>query len=186
MLATSALFFLFQHPEVLQKLKAEISTHIESSGSITAADIKELKYAELVLKETNRLEGPICNILSRKATEDMLVGDIPIRKGTGLNYMFRANFFDPKYFEQPFEFRPERMDETRNKEAGMQQIIDSAFSVGPKTCIGKHLAHIETKIMLVKFLERYSGMKELQERVITLGTMAQYKHSDVEVTKATL
>ena len=68
----------------------------------------------------------------------------------------------------------------------MQQIIDSAFIVDHKTCIGKHLAHIETNIMLVKFLERYRGMKELQERVITLGTMAQYKHSVVEVTKATL
>ena len=34
------------------------------------------------------------------------------------------------------------------------------FSGGPRGCIGKNLALVETKIMMVKFMKRYHSLKE--------------------------
>lgn len=33
--------------------------------------------------------------------------------------------------------------------------MTGGFSAGPRTCIGKHLAMIESKIGLIKFMKRY-------------------------------
>ena len=59
-----------------------------------------------------------------------------------------------------------------------------AFSEGPRTCIGKHLALLESKILLVKLLQRYEKVKENQERVITLGIVQSLDNSEVTITKA--
>ena len=37
----------------------------------------------------------------------------------------------------------------------MPAFVVGGFSAGARTCIGKHLAHIESKIALVKFVKRY-------------------------------
>jgi cytochrome P450 len=74
------------------------------------------KYLENVLKEANRLAGPTAFLFDRTPQHDIMVGDLPIRKGTILNYAFKTNFFEANYFDDPFAFRPERWDEPRYKE----------------------------------------------------------------------
>ena len=50
------------------------------------------------------------------------------------------------------EFRPERW----TSECENNPIFASGgFSAGPRVCIGKHLAKLEAKIGLIKFMKRY-------------------------------
>ena len=44
----------------------------------------------------------------------------------------------------------------------------SGFGGGPRTCIGKHLAKLEAKIGLVKFMQRYESMEMLGELKLIL------------------
>ena len=39
------------------------------------------------------------------------------------------------------------------------------FSGGPRTCIGKHLAFLESKIALIKFVKRYDSFRPVQDHV---------------------
>lgn len=36
-----------------------------------------------------------------------------------------------------------------------------AFSSGPRSCIGKNLAILQSKIAVIKFLQRYKNLKEM-------------------------
>ena len=38
------------------------------------------------------------------------------------------------------------------------------FSLGPRTCIGKQLSMIESKIATIKFMQRYANVSEKFER----------------------
>jgi cytochrome P450 len=43
------------------------------------------------------------------------------------------------------------------------------FGGGPRTCIGKHLAFLESKIMLIKLFKRYSKISVQKERLMKLN-----------------
>jgi len=59
---------------------------------------------------------------------------------------------NPKYFENPTVFDPERW--TNNK--GLSEPFSFLpFSGGTRNCIGQHLAMIETRIILVHFLKNF-------------------------------
>lgn len=38
------------------------------------------------------------------------------------------------------------------------------FGAGPRSCIGKNLALLDTKIAVIKFLQRYEGLEEISDR----------------------
>ena len=57
------------------------------------------------------------------------------------------------------------------------------FSGGPRGCIGKHLAIIEMKVMMIKFLQRYENLVEMKERKYELQLTYHITNSDVRVTK---
>ena len=46
-------------------------------------------------------------------------------------------------------------------------MISFNFSGGPRGFIGKNLALIETKIMVIKFMKRYSSMMEPVKRIVS-------------------
>ena len=62
-------------------------------------------------------------------------------------------------------------------------MIGLAFSGGPRTCIGKHLALLESKIAMIKILQRYETLEEVEEREIILAAVTSYKNNDVKLTK---
>ena len=63
-----------------------------------------------------------------------------------------GNHYSEKYFKDPFEFRPERWESDCNN---IPTFAFMGFSGGPRNCIGKHLAHLESKIGMIKFFKRY-------------------------------
>ena len=140
---------------------------------------------EKVLKEADRLHGPSPGFLfDRVASQDLQIGDIPIKQGTKINYMYKPNLYNPENFDSPQEFRPHRYEDPRFKDADLLMVTDMGFSGGPRTCIGKHLAYLEMKIALVKFLRRYRTLEELKPRVFDVIVGTRFRDTDVRVTLA--
>lgn len=79
-----------------------------------------------------------------------------IRKGTNLTIIQQGNHFSEQYFRKPMEFRPERWEEECND---IPAFVVGGFSAGARTCIGKHLALMENKIALIKFMKRYKEIR---------------------------
>ena len=51
----------------------------------------------------------------------------------------------------------------------MESLVGLAFSGGPRSCIGKHLALLESKIVVVQFFRAFAGVTEVNERVLSAG-----------------
>jgi cytochrome P450 len=92
----------------------------------------------------------------RITEKEMMFQSIKLKKGTGMFIEPFANHFNEKYFPNPHEFRPERWIENKNS---LVPYSYTGFFGGPRTCIGKHLAYLESKIVMIKLLRRYKSME---------------------------
>ena len=116
-------------------------------------NLKNLKYIDMLQKEVTRYYGPDVGLFTREATKDHSFGGVMVQKGTYLNIQPKGNHYNEKYFRNPTEFRPERWESECDD---LPPFVFGGFSAGGRSCIGKHLAMIESKIALIKFLKRYS------------------------------
>ena len=72
----------------------------------------------------------------------------------------QSNHFNGAYFKDPYKFRPERWE---SECEGLPSFVVSGFGFGSRSCIGKNLALLESKIGLIKFFKRYNKIKLLKE-----------------------
>lgn len=131
---------------------------IKSDEDITPENFKKMPYLECVLSETARIFNPATNFFQREMAEDTTLGGVPLKKGLLLDIIYFNNNFNKKDFENPYEFIPERWEGDTSKE--MQFLTSMIFSGGPRSCIGRSLAITNTKVMMIKFLQRYGGLVE--------------------------
>ena len=57
------------------------------------------------------------------------------------------------------------------------------FSLGPRSCLGKNLALLESKIAVIKFMQRYEELKETHPREFVWKIANSLKHSTVTFKK---
>ena len=117
---TWTFFLLIRHPEVLKKLRAEISYNCSDPASLTRADLRKMSYLQNVLNETLRLY-PSVPINARIAMKTTILptGGGPDRKapvlisnGSTVAYSVYAMHRRPDLYGLDAElFRPERWDE---------------------------------------------------------------------------
>lgn len=100
--------------------------------------------------------GPANLIFPRVAQEDNDMNGLPVKKGTVAYVVHFGNHHSEQYFSDPLEFRPERWDKECK---GLNPFVLGGFNAGPRTCIGKHLAMIESKIAMIKFFKRYKKIE---------------------------
>jgi cytochrome P450 len=63
---------------------------------------------------------------------------------------FGVSMFNPKYFDDPKEFKPERFNLPLEHPNSFMP-----FSGGTRNCIGQHMAIMEVRIALVDILKKY-------------------------------
>ena len=117
--STSAISFILlniaKYPEVQQKLFEEVRhSSKESNGETNMKDLNDLKYLEMVIKESMRLFPPV-PLFGRKVLEEFELGGktIPVNAT-----VFPAPFLmgqDPKIYPDPEKFIPERFDTKSNQ-----------------------------------------------------------------------
>lgn len=101
--------------------------------------MKKLTYIDWIQYETTRHYGPVNGIFTRIAVNDNVVQDIPISKGTLAAVQPVGNHYSPRYFKDPYVFRPERWEKECDN---LPPYVFLGFGGGPKSCIGKQLAHL--------------------------------------------
>ena len=95
-----------------------------------------------VAQELVRIACPFTH-LSRTATRDTEFLGQEIKQGDKIAMLFAAGNFDPDVFEEPRTFNLAR--ETNPH---------LSFGRGPHSCLGKHIAALEIKILLEELLQR--------------------------------
>lgn len=101
-------WLLAQHRQVEANLHAELEAQL-AGRSPSMEDLPRLPYLERVLTESMRLYPPAWG-MARTAIEDAEIGGYRIPKGAGISLAQWVVHRDPRWYENPEEFRPERWE----------------------------------------------------------------------------
>ena len=91
-----------KHPQVEKRLREQVDSVIKSDKDITFENLKKLTYIDWISSETTRYYGPAVGNLERIAVEDNYIVDLPIKKGTIVNYQPVGSHYSSKNFKDPF------------------------------------------------------------------------------------
>ena len=145
-------YLLSQHPEVRDKLLAELHT-VLAGRAPTVEDLPNLPYLEWVINESWRVFPPAW-IQGRQAIAHFNLDGYHFPAGTIVMLSQWVLHHEPELWGDPDSFRPERWDPARNEKVPAWSYFP--FGGGPRICIGMPFAQMETKLLLATILQHYS------------------------------
>ncbi|KAL7208477.1 hypothetical protein ACSBR1_030261 [Camellia fascicularis] len=170
-----AMSLLLNHPDVMEKVRAEIDAHVEQDRLINEQDLPKLNYLSNVITEALRLDAPIPLLVPHEASEDCTVGGYDVPRGTMLMVNALAIHRDPKLWENPTMFMPERF-EGDGAEDGYRLI---PFGSGRRGCPGASLAKKMVGLALGALIQSFEW-KRVDENEVDMAessglTMPKFK-----------
>lgn len=146
---------LIRHPRCMQILYEELETAFQKEeGTVPPYDkIKFLPYLRAVIDETLRLRPSLAVALPRVTPpEGMIIDGTWVPGNTTVSAPAWTIHRDPKLFEHPLEFRPERWL------AGNGEKLQKGFmpfSLGARACVGRNMAYMELSLIVATLVHRY-------------------------------
>ncbi|KAH9962932.1 cytochrome P450 [Russula dissimulans] len=145
--------FLGIYQNVQEDVYQEIVKVVGHDRDPTYEDFPQLEEVAHTFYEALRL-FPAGYIMLREATEDTILNipnsdgqpgmrQVPIPKGMTVTVDVTGIQYNPRYFPDPYTYNPNRW---RGVTAESEEI--SAFSFGPRTCIGRKFAVVEAVCFL--------------------------------------
>jgi cytochrome P450 len=146
---------LVRHPEVAKKLQEELDRVVGKERTVTEIDIPNLPYLNAIVKETLRLHPPAPLNIPHKSMQDTTLGGFDFPANTQLFINIYAIQRDPKWWERPEEFDPERF--IKNPEINVTgnhfQLIP--FGSGRRQCAGMPLGLLFVQIGLARLMHSF-------------------------------
>lgn len=147
------------HPKVQEKLRAEVMSVLNKyDGVITYDALKEMTYMEQVISESQRIVATL-GVLEKVCTEetelkgsDGLVYRVP--RGMHILIPVAGLQEDPRYWENPKVFDPERFSPERKQ--SIERFTFLPFGEGPRICVGMRMAQLQIKACLATLMRKYS------------------------------
>ena len=144
-------WLLAQHPQAEAKLHAELNS-VLGGRTPTLENLPKLRYLDHVITESTRLYPPAWG-MARLAIEDAEIGGYMIRKGCGVSLSQWVVHRDPRWYESPEEFRPERWEGDLLKR--LPRFAYFPFGGGPRQCIGNSFAVMEVALILATIAQKF-------------------------------
>jgi cytochrome P450 len=149
-----AWYLLAQHPEIEEKLAVEWASVL--GGRLpTPDDIPRLTYTDQVIQEAMRVYPPVY-LIGREPLADVELGGFRVQRGTTVFFSQWVSHRDPKFFDDPESFRPERWADGLAKR--IPKYAYYPFGGGPRACIGNTFAMMESVLLLATLGQRWRFM----------------------------
>lgn len=145
------LHLLAQHPEVVQKMRTEM-TEVLEGRTPQFTDLRRLQYTKQVIEEGMRLYPP-AHAVGREAIEDDVINGTKVKKNTIVLVSIFALHRSEKYYENPNAFDPDRFAPEKVKARPKNAYL--AFGAGPRMCIGNHFAMMEMQLILASLVQKF-------------------------------
>lgn len=146
---------LLRKPEELNKVRQEIIQQIGTERPVQESDMDKLPYLQAVVKETMRLHPAVSLLLPHKAQHDIDVLGFTVPKDSQVFVNAWAIGRDPKSWERPLKFLPQRFMESSVDYKGRDfELIP--FGAGRRICPGLPLAIRMVNLMLASIIQPFN------------------------------
>ncbi|ESQ40505.1 hypothetical protein EUTSA_v10013402mg [Eutrema salsugineum] len=167
---------LIKHPQVLKKAQEEVENVVGTKAKISNNEIDQMNYLRCIINETLRLHPP--GIVPRETSSKWIkVGGYDIPPNTKVLVNLFAVQRDPKDWEKPNEFVPERFLDKNIDFMGNQGY--APFGFGRRNCPGMAYGIVLLEEIIANLLYRFDwkmhdgskpeelNMEEVSQFVVT-------------------
>ncbi|MEO8392603.1 MAG: cytochrome P450 [Chloroflexota bacterium] len=148
---TCALYELSRHPEWAERLRTELDAVLGTRTYPSPHDFAALPQMMAFMKEIFRHYPVTGAVVRRSGTPLMVEGEeFPARQEVLI--LVNALHHHPDFWADPFTFNPTRWLDTPEPAVLYSYI---PFLVGPRQCIGRHLAELHFVVTLNALLRRF-------------------------------
>ncbi|KAK4428404.1 cytochrome [Sesamum alatum] len=158
---------LILNPNVQSKLHFELQNIVQNNsfGLITEADVAKSPYLEAVVKETLRLHppGPLLSWARLSTADVYLSNEMVIPANTTAMVNMWAITHDPRIWEDPFVFRPERFLESAggiNVDVRGSDLRLAPFGAGRRVCPGKNLGLASVGLWVANLVHHFEWIED--------------------------
>jgi cytochrome P450 len=179
---------LMTNPRVMRKAQDEVRRAVAGRETVTEDDIGDLHYMRLVIKEALRLHPPLPLLLPRECRNACQVLGFDVPAGTIVLVNAWAIARDPKYWDMPEEFVPERFEDGKIDFKGTD-LEFIPFGAGRRMCPGMAFGLVHIELALAGLLYHFDwelpvGMENnatdsdmTEEMGVTLSQFGRFKTS---------
>jgi len=145
------LWLLAQNPAVEKKFHEELDG-VLGKRAPSVDDMPRLVYTGHVLTESMRLYPPAWG-MARLVKEEVEVAGYKLVPGNGVALAQWVVHRDPRWFDQPLKFLPERWEHDLAKR--LPRFAYFPFGGGPRQCIGNSFALMEATMILIAIAQKF-------------------------------
>nr|KYP65355.1 Cytochrome P450 71A1 [Cajanus cajan] len=147
-----AILELVRNPITMKKVQEEVRTIVGHKSNVEENDVNQMHFLKCVVKETLRLHPPTPLLAPRGTRSSVkLQGyDIPAKTTVLINAW--AIQRDPKFWESPEEFLPERFEKSQVDFKGQESFQFIPFGFGRRGCPGMNFALAAAEYVLANLL----------------------------------
>jgi len=149
---TWALWLVAGDPDVARQLAAE-ADRVLGDRPPAAEDFAALPYTRQVIDEALRLYPPAWVVSRRVLADDVLAGS-PVPAGALIIVSPYTLHRHPDVWEEPEVFDPDRFAPDRRADAVRRGYLP--FGAGPRLCVGRDFALLESTLVLAAVAARYA------------------------------
>ncbi|EGF81695.1 hypothetical protein BATDEDRAFT_87209 [Batrachochytrium dendrobatidis JAM81] len=150
--ASTMTFIIFQlciHPEIQTKLVTDIcEIYSKLDKDIDMENIMHFEYLDWVIKEAQRLDSVLQNVM-RVSTNDIQLMGYEFKAGTQFMLRIADIHRDERYWKDPLRFNPDRWAEPCVPGTFLP------FGDGAFKCIGQKMAMVEIKVVMIHLLREF-------------------------------
>ncbi|KAK5447984.1 hypothetical protein LTS15_009483 [Exophiala xenobiotica] len=149
--------YMVKNPQCLKEATKEVrETFKQMSEIVHGPMLSNCTYLKSCIDEGLRLCPPVPGLLPRQITRDgTTIDGESLPSGTIVGVPCFAIHRDETYYPSPNEFRPSRWTGGSESQRELAKSAYAPFSVGPRGCIGKSLALMESRIAMARILWQY-------------------------------
>lgn len=145
-------YLVAKHPAVEARLVDEVDA-VLAGRAPEYADVAGMPYAEMVVQESMRLYPPTWMLFPRDVVTPVELAGYAIPKGSWLYIFPYVTHRDPRFFDDPQSFDPERFAPGRVEK--IPQYAYVPFGGGPRVCIGSAFATMEMILIMATVLQKF-------------------------------
>lgn len=151
---------LLNHPNVLNKARAELDSLVGQEKLIDESDFSKLRYLSSIILETLRLYPAAPLLAPHMPSDDCRVGGYDVPRKTMLLVNAWAIHRDPNLWEDATSFKPERFESGK---AEAQKLMP--FGMGRRACPGAGLAQRTLSLALGSLIQCFEWKRVSKEEV---------------------